>query len=137
MDTNNINKILSICYLLLILTVPFVFPGDVTSFINLGLSLFYFSSLHWVISRNSINTFKEKSFAFFSFIALLNFIGTSLFFIQGTEGAGDTSLILMMLMPVPLSISLFFGLLSLVKSNKKMFYSFLILIPIVLTIVFF
>lgn len=133
----NVSKILSICYLLLILPVPFIFPGDVTSFINLGVSLFYFSSLHWGVSKNPVNTYREKLFEFFSFLTLLNFIGMSLFALQGSEGAGYTSFALLMFIPIPVFISLFFGLFSLLRTNKKMFYYFLILIPITLVIIYF
>jgi hypothetical protein len=132
-----LNKILSVCYFVLIFPVLFIYPGDVTSFINLGVSLFYFSSLHWIVSKNSVNTYREKTFDFFSFLTLLNFIGLSLFALQGSEGAGYLSFTLMLILPIPVLICLFFGLFSLLRTNKKMFYSFLVLIPITLVIIYF
>lgn len=133
----NINKILPICYLLLLLPLPFLFPKDVTSFINIGLSLFYFASLNWAVSRSSENTYKEKLFALFSFLTLLNFIAMSLFAFQRSEGTGFIALGLMMLIPIPVFVSLIFGFLSLFKTSKKFFYTFLLLIPITLTIIYF
>lgn len=138
MNTNlNIYKLLSICYGLLILPVPFIYPGDTTSLINISLPLLYFSYLHWIVSKNLVGLKREKIFVFFSITTLINFIVMALFGFVGSEGAGYMLLASLFILPVPVTLTLFFGLFSLFKSNRRMFYAFLLLIPVLLCIIFF
>lgn len=133
----NINKLLSFFYGVLILPVPFIYPGDTTSLINLSLPLFYFAYLHWSVSNNLSGLRREKVFVFFSTATLINFIVMALFSFTGTEGAGYMALASLLTLPVPAALTLFLGLFSLFQTNKKLFFMFLLLIPVLLFVIYF
>lgn len=133
----NINKVLSILYGVLILTVPFIYPNDTTSFINLCIPLIYFCLLHWIISQHKTGLKSEKVFSFLSIIAIIDLIVAFIFGFIGGESAGYMLLYLLIILPIPVILSLFFGLFSLYKTDRKDFYAFILSIPIILLIIYF
>lgn len=132
----NIYKLLGFIYLILILPVPFIYPGDTTSLINLSLPLFYFACLHWAVSNNLSGLRREKLFVFSSLATLVYILVMVMFFFLDTND-GWMFLASVSIFPIPVAFTLFYGLFSLFRTNKRMFYMFMLSIPVLLCIIFF